>query len=351
MVKAFYQSVHYEPVRDRFVRRAPPGNAVTFSERYPAVRTKILDYFEEMSAERVGVLHGDYLVHPTGMYLVDRKGSITAGCVSLEDPSISPWLSANLEQFDAEDFVDLRERKWSDILEAPGSPILCDLYEKNYFHFSLEMTPRVRYFPNTRYVPLVVASSGVSKKFQAELLQRSFPGMTYLVLNRYVRIRDPVLAHDAMSEEGVLWLREVSKISARPGGRRIYLRRSGRGTRMVPGGGISESAEFLAFLRDFGFEIVDTGNGELSVEEQVALLDGAGLILAAHGAALTNIAYLTAPVAILEVMSWNTARACFMHLAAMLNFRYHGVFCRTYDEQLDIVVDLDEISDAVKALS
>jgi capsular polysaccharide biosynthesis protein len=154
-----------------------------------------------------------------------------------------------------------------------------------------------------------------------------------------------------MSEEGVNWLREASGLSARPGARRVYVRRNAQGTRMRPGGGLSESEGFQALLRDYSFETIDFGNGDRNVAEQVAMLEGAGFILAAHGAALTNLAYLGAGVKVIEIIGSTTESACFMHLADIVGLTYHGISSTAYDERDDIVVDLDELRDAIGALA
>jgi hypothetical protein len=91
VAEAFYQSVHYEP-RDRKVRRRPLPDAVTFSSAQPAARDAILAYFNEMSVERVGVLHGEYVVHPCGVVVADRSGVLTDVCMSLEDS----WFARHL---------------------------------------------------------------------------------------------------------------------------------------------------------------------------------------------------------------------------------------------------------------
>jgi hypothetical protein len=96
---------------------------------------------------------------------------------------------------------------------------------------------------------------------------------------------------------------------------------------------------------------VDFGAGEHVVAAQVAMLEGVGLVLSAHGAALTNLAYLQPELKVVEIIGAHTRTACFMHLASMLGFRYHGIFASECDDQSDIVVDLDELRDALCALT
>jgi len=164
-----------------------------------------------------------------------------------------------------------------------------------------------------------------------------------------VRVRNPLLGHETMSEEAVKWLRAATGIRAFPGRRNIYVRRSATGTRTVGGGAISESADFLALLREFAFEIVEFGDGERTIEAQVALLNDARLLLAAHGAALANLAYLNPPLAVVEIVGLRTARAVFMHLSSMLGLRHEAVVSSDYDPQGNIVVDVAALRAALAA--
>jgi hypothetical protein len=348
MVKAFYQSIHYEVLHERKVRRSPIGSNITFSEGDLAARTGVLGYFEEMSIERAGILHGEYLLHWSGLMLVDRKGVMTAGCISHEDHSASQHVDAasKLPQFTAH----IREllENWDQLQSVNNLPVLCDPYSKNYFHFSLEMVPRARYFPDDGQKMMIMSMDSLTRPFQRDLLTHSLSGMSFLPLSNSIRVRDPILAHDSLSDDGILWLRQASGLSANSGQRRIYIRRGSNGTRSSPGGGISESSGFEMLLRDFGFETVDFGDGENGVAAQVAMLEGVGLILTAHGAALTNLAYLNPKLTVIEVMGPMTPCACFMHVAATLGFEYHGLFSSTYDFRSDIVVDLDELYDVLR---
>ena len=120
---------------------------------------------------------------------------------------------------------------------------------------------------------------------------------------------------------------------------------------MGGGGDLDQSAELESFLKAHNFETITFGSGELSVTQQLSLVDGANVILCAHGAALTNIVYLKPPVSILEVISPLTPRACFMHMASTLGFKYYGLFSANYDSENNILVGRDELEEAMSALT
>ena len=351
MFKAFYQSDGYEALRDHRVPRSPPNANITFSATHPAARDGILGYFNERSIERVGVLHGEYLLNEGGQLLVDRQGAMIAASVSLESLAVTHFLAKDFARPELQEHVRTMLGMWDEIPMAHGLPLLTDPYSSNYYHFSLELMPRLRYFSGADQGTFIMTRQSLSRPFQRDLGKRVFSDRKFLALNGSIRVRDPVLAHDSMSEEGISWLREASQISAQPGKRRLYLRRGATGTRAYPGGGLSHSPPFETLLRDFGFETIDFGNGELGVAEQIAMLEGAGVILAAHGAALTNLAYLNRNLTVVEVFGPRTWSGCFIHVAATLGFEYRGLFSDVHDERSDIVVDLDELNDILHEVS
>ena len=165
-----------------------------------------------------------------------------------------------------------------------------------------------------------------------------------------LRVRDPILAHDTMSEEGVSWLREASGSGA-PRDAATYIRRNAQGARAISGGGYPETAGLQTLLRDFASKRSTSGNGEHGVAAQIAMLEAPIDPGGARRRADTNLAYLHGDLKVIEIVGSRTRHACFMHLAAMLGFAYRGIFSSVYDDRLDIIVDLDELRAALGALA
>jgi hypothetical protein len=295
---------------------------------------EILANFDEPSMPvRVGILHGEYVFF--NFLLAERTGRMIASCPA--DMTTGSFCQTTVNE---------TLHGWDDIglLPMVNLAVLAHPFAANYYHFSLEMIPRQRHFTDLQRI----ISLGVTERaFQRDLLRRSNGHMGSLLPSGAVRICDPILAWDTVSEEGIHWLRKASRISARPGERRIYARRAARGTRSAGGGGLSESLGFTALLREFKFETVDFGNGEHDVAEQIAMLDEAGVILSPHSAGLTNLAYLNPPLIVIEVTSPMTPRACFMHISSILGFDYHGIYSNNFTSGNDIVVDVDELRDVL----
>ena len=73
------------------------------------------------------------------------------------------------------------------------------------------------------------------------------------------------------------------------------------------------------------------------------MLDGASVVLAAHGAGLTNLAYVRAPVRVVEVVGRAGLSSSFMRISTTLGLDHHAIISDELDDDGDIVVDCDEL--------
>ncbi len=96
---------------------------------------------------------------------------------------------------------------------------------------------------------------------------------------------------------GIQWMRErMAHLRTAPATRRLFVSRRDNGRRKV----LNEDALFAA-VAPLGFERVVPG--ELSVAEQIAAFSSAGVVVAAHGAALTNMIFAPPGTAFVELTS------------------------------------------------
>jgi hypothetical protein len=107
-------------------------------------------------------------------------------------------------------------------------------------------------------------------------------------------------------------------------GRRIYVTRGGALRRPL----FNEPA-VLEALAPFGFEVVDCAS--LSVSGQRALFANAEIVVAPHGAGLTNIVWARPGTKLVELMPRGHANPCFMDLASQAGVAY-GVVPSTVEE-------------------
>lgn len=113
--------------------------------------------------------------------------------------------------------------------------------------------------------------------------------------------------------------------------RRIYVSRLGVKRRPL-----FNEQEVIDALAHRGFDIIDAGL--LSVAEQQRLFSEAALIVASHGAALTNLAWCHHSARVLEFLPQRHRNPCFSDMARMLGMGYHAMVC-PQDAQAQNVIE------------
>ncbi len=107
----------------------------------------------------------------------------------------------------------------------------------------------------------------------------------------------------------------------------LYISRAGAGIRRLR----NEDA-LLAALEPFGFQVIDPGS--FSLTEQAALFASARLIVAPHGAALTNLLFGSAGLRLVEIFSRDGLHtSSFRHLCEFLGGRYSVLLGETGQEE------------------
>jgi capsular polysaccharide biosynthesis protein len=103
--------------------------------------------------------------------------------------------------------------------------------------------------------------------------------------------------------------------------RRIYLDRRGSPMRKL----VNENA-LVAALERMGFVAVDPGL--MSIPDQIRLFRGAEVIVAPHGASLTNLGFCRPGCVVVELLMDAYVNWCFRHLAALMHLNYDCVIGR-----------------------
>ena len=121
---------------------------------------------------------------------------------------------------------------------------------------------------------------------------------------------------------------------------------------------ISNEIELEIFLKKY--DIKSVCFEDLSFSEQVTLMSETKLIIASHGAGLTNINFLQAKSAVIELSpkldDFNKFRFPFWRMAELLHLNYYSLFCNktnhpTDEYEADIQVDLSELEKLITNLS
>ena len=299
----------------------------------------LLSGLQALDTDLVGVMQGEYALTPDGLLLMNSSGV----WFSINYPFDTDLAANNPKDKVNTDWLrTLREKiidNW-DRYPVVESPLPMSTVWNNYYHYTFDFVTKLRLAEPFGVKQVIIPEELFQRRYQVSLLQRAL-GSREIVLADVMRVRNPIIAECVQSRASLTWLRETMKIDAPPGRKRYFVRRTQ--ARMRIGNNLAPTPELLALLQRYGFEIVDFGSGELTVEEQVAQLSEAEIVLSPHGAGLTNLAYLNPPLTVIEVFSYGLIFSGFLQIAMQLGFRYYGVLEQRVDAVGDVVVDVEEL--------
>ena len=309
-----------------------------------ALAERVTSQLDLAMFRRSGRLYGEYLVINRGCTALDRCGSPIRFNYDPEEDTAHNSVFSQIENYCVSpDFFSIREHllaNWENVPVFEGLPVLSEWYgSKNYHHFMIRFVPQVRRYANRPDTEIGVPVELLERPFQLDLISRTYGERRVIPLPAVFRVRNPRLSYEPISQESIDWLRANVGLRARKGQRKIYIR---RGPSLVgrKGGDLVETPEFLAFLERHGFEVISFGGGELSIADQVALLDGARVVLSPHGASLTNIVYLDPGVSVIELFARHWCHHSHMQLSMHVGLNHTSVLC-----------DIDGNFDAVPAVA
>lgn len=129
---------------------------------------------------------------------------------------------------------------------------------------------------------------------------------------------------------------EILNIKEGPSKRQIYITRQNTSRRRL----LNES-EVRSFLERKGFEIVDPGG--LSFAEQVKLFNEARIIVAQHGAALTNLLFMTRG-SVIEIFSSDEQPQYYQQYAQTAGLDYEPISLNGRDNNSDATMPIGQLA-------
>lgn len=220
----------------------------------------------------------------------------------------------------------------------------------NYYHTLVDNLPRLYWLhhPALRDESLRVLVSGAPYPWEAAFLRKLLPAHAEIVeVERDCLWRaERAVVGDYLSEQmsGALprayldfFLPRVLPPRPRQRGRRLYISR-----RQAPGGRrILNEAHVRQVLEARGFEVclLET----LDIEAQIALFYDAELVVAPHGAGLTNVLFADA----IDLVELHPAREIMPHyyfMARALGHRYHALCAGEAGRHSSFAVDADALA-------
>jgi hypothetical protein len=346
----FYRCPEFEGERAKPIHTDYSKADIQLFGATQAKRAQYLGLLEQVQFDRFGVLKGEYALI-TEHLIVDRNGRAIAINLDGDDPLFQKTLLEFWESAAYKSVVDYAVANWDIIPSFGDIPLLAEPWYWNYFHYTLLLAPKMRFFPTDR---LFIRPWLLETPAQCSLMARvAIDHRLVSAPANLMKVVDPMLAQSSSLKDSVAWLRERVKLPVQAGSKRFYIRRSASNRRTegkAISGAIWESDAFLGLLSDFGFEFVEAGNGGQCFEDQVMQLNGAEVILSPHGATLTNLAFLSGPLSLIEILpplAHELNLAVYMEIAAALGARYRGIVTDDCDTQGRLIVNCDLLSEVL----
>ena len=343
----FYQSRDYMGIRHLPVNANFDLSKIKLVGADDKQKARILSQFDTVKFSYLGRLIGEYAIMSGGMLAIDRNGVP----IRLNSSPDDDWIhSSSFQQI--EDYCCtyrfMSERhdilaRWNELPVHRDHYVIAEPHSHhNYYHFHLCFLPKIRKTADSAQTRISLPKEYLERPFQRELLMQVGGGRLFYPIDYTVRVIDPLLVQEPFSREGMEWLRKTTGLRASKGNRRIYITRK---STMVgrEHGTILETEEFLHFLEANQFETIDFGTGDVTIEEQIRKVDGAGIVLSAHGANLTNIVYLDSGVAVIELFPNYWTQSSYMEIAAVTSLQYYGIVCST-DERGRVLINVDVLA-------
>jgi capsular polysaccharide biosynthesis protein len=284
-------------------------------------------------------LAGDSIEHPTE-YPVDPLvlARLRGGAVTRNGLVFSERNELLRESLERRSYVDelatahpslAAELKATLPEPAPDTvAILASQRAVNYFHWWIDVLPRCWAIQNSPYRGCRLVTPPLTEDFQRESLE--LLGQRVIPLTRPMqRFRQVIFVRGLTygSSQAIApqvfefaqWCRTTLGLQSAPRGRKLFLsRRRARSRRLT-----NEDEVLAALGADFELVELET----LGLKEETSLLSEASVVVATHGAGLTNLLFCNRPTAVVELVHEDAAPHTFRRMAGLLGHPYMAVTC------------------------
>jgi hypothetical protein len=326
-------------------------------------RDRVQDWREEPRTEHRAVAHpgvvtigGAGLVGHTGRH--DEGHRSLQAIVNIVDSSGRPLFFPFKKRWNLRSTLKHLDLLFARRPEGPPAKVaLLGSSQVSFYHFVTEVVGDWWFLKQMGYTERdfdSVVVHGHRRPWQEEILDllripREKRRYHFEVKQRHVDLVLPYRTKgDAVSVP--VWMCEALRselgrgLAGRRGARRIYLSRRDASRRRM----LNEAA-LTARLKQTGFEICRLDG--MTVAEQQDLLASARVVVAEHGAALTNIVWCAKGATVVDIHPSVPAMPCFKILAEQRGLRYVPIFVRRSDklERDDWVISEPAIASVLEA--
>ena len=318
---------------------------------YP--KTIDLDYWNVFNLKELLLSSVYVLKMPNGNYIPSHCAYISANNQLIDDFSIEFSTPHDNKGFERSIFKKRlhRQKKLNynvAILDSAGS--------SNYYHWLLNILPKIEFFEKSGFeIDYYLVDQ--QHKFQIESLKLlNLPENKIVDKNQFKNLKAKNLIFSNLpSSPGVLNPSSLSyifnrfsyiKSSSSSSNKRIYItRRNARQGRKI----INEE-DLIKKLELLKFNVYELE--KLSFQEQIILFRDAEIVIAPHGAGLTNMIFCKEGIKLIEILNPNFQATCYWILANLKKIDYYCIFgegakesCQDlYNCNEDITLDMTKMT-------
>jgi capsular polysaccharide biosynthesis protein len=230
-------------------------------------------------------------------------------------------------------------------------------WSANYFHWMTETLPSLvaLYGVNDeKTIPVLLVSSSIRHKHINETLQLLGYPVYYYDIHKSIKIsklhsiKIPVVG--SYNEPFLLNMRnaffqKLNLMEQIKPFRKIYISRRNATRRKIV-----NQDDLSILLSNYDFETVFLE--DYTIEHQIKLLYETQIVIAPHGAGLTNILFMQHETKVIELKAHNNDYWCFFSMARLAKLRYSYLLCESDRENhrdADITIDLIKLKNLIIA--
>ncbi len=242
-----------------------------------------------------------------------------------------------------------------EIIELPSAIVVKYMWE-NYYHFFVDSLPQVMLCDDNLPldIPIIVPYHFGRYGYVAEYF-KAFPPKRKIIIQepgQYFKVKELYLAKDNIRYQYLPAIRQnllslpIEKMEPEmESPERLFFTRKKNFRR-----GITNIEELEQMARDKGFKIVNPG--ELTLMQQVKLCSKASLLIAVHGAALTNLLFFRDEnLKVLEIFPGDGfCPEHYEQISKTLGFDYNSIEGNGLNEKSQFTIDSKVFGDALTKL-
>lgn len=265
---------------------------------------------------------------PNGKYVSKFGSCLTEDNILLEDVSIEFGAVKDKKGFEFSVFFaalpkEIYYDKTIAVLDSAG--------DYNYFHWIINVLPKIDFFERSKIDIDYYVVSG-DKPFQRQSLEfLNIPSNKIILKNNSLKIKAKNLIVAGVVSTGILNPGSLEILKNKFNipktlEKLVFITRKNA----FQGRRLDNEESIIKLIKNYGFEIFELE--VLSFREQVELFSKASVVLAPHGAGLTNMLFCHPKVKIIELFNPNYMQNVYMILASLMNFDYYYLTGEGYNK-------------------